>query len=72
MKTIYFFKKGLYLKENEHAHKLGGGAEGEANSLLSREPHVGLDLRTPRSPLTEPPRHPGNALFLFFLRFIYL
>ena len=31
------------------AHKLGGGAEGEADFPLNREPNVELDPRTLRS-----------------------
>jgi len=33
----------------EREHKQGVGAEGEAVSLLSREPDVGLNPRTPGS-----------------------
>lgn len=35
-------------RETEHEHKLGwgGGAGGEADSQLSREPDAGLDPRT--------------------------
>jgi len=36
------------VSERERAHG-GGGAEGEADSLLSREPNTGFDSRTPRS-----------------------
>jgi len=41
-------------RERESEHKQGerqaeGEGEGEAGSLLSREPPVGLDPRTPRS-----------------------
>ena len=49
-KLVGFFFKILfiYLREREHAHKQRGEAEaeGEADSLLSREPDIGLDLRT--------------------------
>ena len=39
----FFFKDFIYLTERENV-KAGGGAE--ADSPLSREPDVGLDLRT--------------------------
>ena len=42
--TEVFFKKRFCLFEREN--ELGGGAEGEIDWLLSREPYVGLDLRT--------------------------
>ena len=47
--SLNFFKKILfiYLKEHERErerdHEQGGGLEGKADSLLSREPYVGLD-----------------------------
>ena len=44
-----FFKDfiDLFVTERERAHKQGEWqAEGEAGSLLSREPDEGLDLRT--------------------------
>ena len=39
----------IYLRDGQkmYAHKQQGGAEGEADVLLSRKPDVGLDLRTP-------------------------
>ena len=46
---IYLF---IYLRERERERASAGGkaeAEGEAGSLLSREPKVGLDPKTPRS-----------------------
>ena len=56
MRNRYFFLKGmdiyLFIKVFiclfEREHKQGGGAEGkrEADSLLSREPNVGLYPRT--------------------------
>ena len=36
----------MYLREKEREHKQREGAEGEADSSLSREPDVGLDPRT--------------------------
>ena len=65
---FFFFKiLFIYLRESERA-QAGGPAEGEgeAGSPPSREPDVGLDPRTPRSPPQvkadaqpiEPPRHP--------------
>ena len=43
-----FFLSFIYLFEREGEHEQGVEleAEGEADSLLSREPDVGLDLRT--------------------------
>ena len=35
-----------HTRERERAHKHGGGVEGEVDSPLSRELHVGLDPRT--------------------------
>jgi len=48
---IYFLKRFIYLfgTEREIEHKQGeqqAEGEGEAGSLLSREPYVGLDPRT--------------------------
>ena len=40
---IYLFNAFIYLRERAQA---GETAEGEAGSLMSREPHVGLHLRT--------------------------
>ena len=42
----FFFQDCIYLFEREREHKWGGGpeGEGEADSLLSRESGVGLDL----------------------------
>ena len=42
----FVFKDFIYLFERERAHKRGSGAEGEADSPLSREPDAGLDPRT--------------------------
>jgi len=50
--SINIFFKRLYLREKERASTSRGeegGAEGEADSPLSREPHVGLDPGTLRS-----------------------
>ena len=43
--SLFYF---IYLFEREHEidHKPGGGIEGEAGSLLNREPEAGLDPRT--------------------------
>ena len=55
---LKIFKKFIYLRDSERmrvsmgGHEQGGGAEGEgeADSLLSREPDTaGLDSRTPGS-----------------------
>ena len=50
---LFIFLKiliGLTEKERESMRAQAGGArEGEAGSPLSREPHAGLDLRTPGS-----------------------
>lgn len=37
-----FLKKFFYLFEKEHTHESVGGQEGEADSVLSREPDMGL------------------------------
>lgn len=37
------------MRESEREHKQEVGAEGEADSLLSREPDKGFTLRTPGS-----------------------
>ena len=47
---LFIYFKDFYLftwdRERERAHKQGEGqAEGEADSLLSKEPDVGLDSR---------------------------
>ena len=49
MQSSIFFKKILfiYLKEIESMSE--GGTKGEADSLLSREDHLGLDTRTLKS-----------------------
>ena len=44
-----FFKDFMYLFESEREKELGAEGEGEAGSLLSKEPSAGLDPRTPRS-----------------------
>ena len=48
-----FFKKILFiysrLRERESMNRDKGKREGEVDFLLSREPDVGLDPRTPRS-----------------------
>ena len=43
----FFFFKILFERESvpEREHEQKGGAEAEADSPLSREPHVWLDLR---------------------------
>ena len=52
MLTYSFLKKGyiyLFEREKEREREIaqpGGGAEGEADSPLSREPDVGLGPRT--------------------------
>ena len=47
---MVFFKDFIYLRERERETANGCGVgtqgEGEADSLLSKEPDVGLDLRT--------------------------
>ena len=54
VKTIFFFTDFfVYLRERERAEE-GGEGEGEerepyADSLLSTESHMGLDLMTPRT-----------------------
>ena len=40
------FLKRFYLFERDRGNTRRGEAEGEADSLLSREPKVGLDPRT--------------------------
>ena len=43
--VIYYFKDFIYLRESmrERDHKQKGGMiEGEADSLLSREPNIGI------------------------------
>ena len=47
VKIIFFLR--FYLLKREGTLDLGGGAEGEADFLLSREPAMGLHPRTPRS-----------------------
>ena len=42
-----FLEDFTYLRERDH--KQWGGVEGEADSLLSREPEMGLHPRTPGS-----------------------
>jgi len=45
--SLKYFLRRLYLVEREREHaRAGGGAEGEADSPLSRKPNVGLDPRT--------------------------
>lgn len=50
-----FFKIFIYLCERESTHACVSGAggraegQGQADSVLSSEPHLGLDLRTLRS-----------------------
>ena len=47
---IYFLQE--MERKREHVFtcaQVGGGAEGEADSMLSREPDVGLNPRTPGS-----------------------
>ena len=56
LKVKFLFFKRFYLFEREREERererereqstAGGGGEGEADSLLSREPDVGLDPRT--------------------------
>ena len=50
--TFFFFKKDfiyLFPWERKKQAQAEGGAEGEAESLLSREPDLGLYPRTPGS-----------------------
>ena len=57
---------------------MGGGAEGDADAQLSREPDAGLDPRTPGSHPglkagAKPLSHPGIPAIKIFLKdFIYL
>lgn len=63
--SLFFFKI-LFICQRERAQQWERQAEGEAGSLLSKEPDVGLDPRTAGSwpepeadaQPTEPPRHP--------------
>ena len=60
-------------KEREHEQRIGADREGEADSLLSKEPDKGLDPRTLRSrpepkadtQPTELPKHPKKSKILF-------
>ena len=45
--SLYFLR--FYLFERESKHEQGDGAEGEADSPLSKEPHSGLNPRILRS-----------------------
>ena len=50
--SYFIFKKILFIYLTERERAQAGGAaegEGEADFLLSREPDVGLDLKTLRS-----------------------
>ena len=47
--VILFFKHFIYLRERESMSGGWAEGEGEADFLLSREPDLGLDLRTLRS-----------------------
>ena len=73
MWILSFFKKDfIYLREREREHKQEGGrdGEGEAESLLNRNPDMGLNPRTLGSRpelkavayLSEPPRCPEYCL----------
>ena len=63
----HFFKDFIYLRRERESTE----GEGEADSLLSREPDMGLDPRTLRSQPepkadsqpTEPPRGPFESFF---------
>jgi len=70
----FFFKDFIYLCERERMRERAwerGGSEGEADSLLSREPDAGLNPGTPGprpepkavAQPTEPPRRPRNVNF---------
>ena len=65
MKGHILYVLRLYLRERETEHKQGTGAkrEGEAGSVLSTEPHVGLDPRTLDHDLSQRRalNHPGTA-----------
>lgn len=69
----HFFKKTIYLRgRHTHTQEERAEGDGEANSLLSGEPHAGLNPSTLRSwPLlkadakqTEPPRCPFENRFI--------
>ena len=75
--ALFFFFKIIYLRERNraHRHEQGGEAEaeGEADSLLSREPDMGLNPGIPGSqpepkaaaqPLS-PPRRPYDSYNVF-------
>lgn len=69
-KEIYlftYFKKIIYLTETARGNTSrgwGGVGEVEPGFSLSREPHVGLDLRTEPEGrcLTKPPRRPQKEI----------
>ena len=46
---MLYFKDFTYLRERKIEKSTQGGGEGEAKSLLSREPDEGPDPRTQRS-----------------------
>jgi len=73
-KKIFFLF--IYLTHRVRAQVgRAAGAEGEAGSLLSKEPDAGLDPRTPgprpepkaAAQPTEPPRRPLTNIFLNLL-----
>ena len=70
MDDFFFFKiLFIYLREKEWE---GGGSEGEADSLMSRVPNVGVDPGTPGS-WPQPTQAPSmddflKAVFYFYLR----
>ena len=47
--SVYLFGGGERVQGRECKGEEGADREGEAGSLLSRDPDVGLDSRTPRS-----------------------
>ena len=43
---ILFIRARVWMSTREHEWRKGAEAEGEADSVLSMEPHIGLDPRT--------------------------
>ena len=44
--ACFFYFKISFIFESENKHEPRGGAEGEANSSLTKESNVGLDPKT--------------------------